>query len=149
MNTLLWIAGAVVIGTILIVVILVVLLRQVLSRGLFSAGEVKDGPTIPSARIDQNVQFTVYRPAAIVPNKQYTLLAFAHLSKRRADAPPDEPDPVKEVQRLATKILSDRRRNTNPPGSIAVSQFRARDFSCLCRRSKAAPSIHQRKVFSG
>jgi hypothetical protein len=57
--------------------------------------------------IDNNVQFTVYRPSTIVPQLWYTLVAFAHLSKPRPNAPPNEPDPVKEVQRLAAKILSD------------------------------------------
>ena len=62
----------------------------------------------PAAQdIDNNVQFTVYRPSTIVPQLWYTLVAFAHLSKPRPNAPPNEPDPLKEVQRLAAKILSD------------------------------------------
>jgi serine/threonine protein kinase len=56
---------------------------------------------------DENVQFTVYQPEAVAPGKWYTLLAFAHLSKRRPDAPPDEPDPVAEVQRIAARVLAD------------------------------------------
>ena len=49
--------------------------------------------------IDENVQFTVFRPKTVQPKKWYSLLAFAHLSDRRPNAEPDEPDPIKEVQR--------------------------------------------------
>jgi uncharacterized repeat protein (TIGR01451 family) len=68
-----------------------------------------DPPTPPSTelQVDKNVQFTVYRPNTIVPSKWYPLVAFAHLSKRRADAPKDEPDPVEEVRRQAARVLSD------------------------------------------
>jgi hypothetical protein len=48
---------------------------------------------------DENVQFTVYRPRAVLPEQWYPLLAFAHLTNKRPGAGPDEPDPVKEVQR--------------------------------------------------
>jgi hypothetical protein len=51
--------------------------------------------------LDQNVQFTVFRPDAIEPNKWHPLIAFAHLSEKRPDAPADEPDPLEEVQRQA------------------------------------------------
>lgn len=55
--------------------------------------------------LDENVMFTVYRRKTIAPNKWYPLLAFAHLSERRPDAPPDEPDPVVEVKRQAQALL--------------------------------------------
>ncbi len=64
-------------------------------------------PPTSETLIDKNVQFTVYRPNTIVPAKWYSLVAFAHLSKRREDAPKDEPDPIQEVQRQAARILSD------------------------------------------
>jgi TIR domain-containing protein len=54
---------------------------------------------------DENVQFTVYRPKVIVPQKWHTMLAFAHLSEKAADASPDDPDPVAEVARQARQIL--------------------------------------------
>ena len=54
---------------------------------------------------DENVQFTVYRPNAVAPMKWATLLAFAHLSDRRPDAPADEPDPLDEVERQAAEAL--------------------------------------------
>jgi len=57
--------------------------------------------------LDENVQFTLYRPKAIVPQKWYSLLAFAHLSEKREDAPEDEPDPVAEVRQQAQRILGE------------------------------------------
>jgi hypothetical protein len=55
--------------------------------------------------VDENVQFTVYRPRVVQPRKWYPLLAFAHLAERRPDAPADEPDPVAEVYRQAKEVL--------------------------------------------
>ena len=59
----------------------------------------------PPSQFDDNVQFTVYRPHAVRPGEWKTLLAFAHLSDRPADAPEDEPDPIKDVQQRAQQIL--------------------------------------------
>jgi len=56
---------------------------------------------------DENVQFTVYQPEAIAPARWYMLLALAHLSKQRPDAPPDEPEPLAEVKRIAARVLAD------------------------------------------
>ncbi|PWT90736.1 MAG: hypothetical protein C5B55_09265 [Blastocatellia bacterium] len=56
---------------------------------------------------DDDVQFTVYAPEKIKPDKNYLLLAFAHLTKRREDAAPDEPDPLEEVKKQASRLLSD------------------------------------------
>lgn len=61
-------------------------------------------PVVP-LHFDENVQFTVYRPQTIAPGKWYSFLAFAHLSERRHDSPPNEPDPVREVERKAREIL--------------------------------------------
>ncbi len=55
-----------------------------------------------------DVMFTVYRPGSVLPQKWYSLLAFAHLAERPPDAPPDEPDPVAEVQRQAQLILGEK-----------------------------------------
>jgi hypothetical protein len=55
--------------------------------------------------VDENVQFTVYRPNAVQPEIWYPLLAFAHLAERRPDAPPGQPDPLEQVQRLAEQAL--------------------------------------------
>jgi len=56
--------------------------------------------------LDEDVQFTTYTPAAVQPQKPYRMLAFAHLSKLRPDAPAGEPDPLEEVQRQAREILA-------------------------------------------
>jgi hypothetical protein len=57
--------------------------------------------------LDENVQFTVYRPARLDPGHWQTLLAFAHLSEKRPGAEADEPDPVEEVARQAAALLGD------------------------------------------
>jgi serine/threonine protein kinase len=57
--------------------------------------------------VDENVQFTVYRPRLVQPQKWYTLLAFAHLSERSPEAPADEPDPIEEVLRQAEQVLGE------------------------------------------
>ena len=56
---------------------------------------------------DENVQFTVFRRSAIQPEQWYPLLVFAHLADRRPDAPPDEPDPIEEVQAQARQLLGE------------------------------------------
>ena len=54
---------------------------------------------------DNDVQFTVYTPQRIKPEKNYPVLAFAHFSKRHADATDDEPDPIEEMKDQAARIL--------------------------------------------
>jgi hypothetical protein len=79
-----------------------------------SCGAVMEGgrpskqmPAVDRPRYaDDNVQFTVYRPRAIAPAKWYPMLAFAHLSERRADAP-DSPDPIAEVQKQVRQVLGE------------------------------------------
>ena len=58
-----------------------------------------------SRRIDDNVQFTVYRPPAMAPQRWYPLLFFTHLSERRSDALPGEPDPKTQVEIQAGHLL--------------------------------------------
>src|SRR5207244_153143 len=55
--------------------------------------------------LDDNVQFTVYRPRFIALGAWYPLLAFAHLSERPPGAPAHEPDPLAEVERQARQVL--------------------------------------------
>jgi hypothetical protein len=57
--------------------------------------------------VDENVQFTVFRPRRIPVETWCTVLAFAHLAERRPDAPPDTTDPVEEVRRQAAQVLGD------------------------------------------
>src|SRR5262245_57372969 len=63
-----------------------------------------DSKPAPRA-VDENVQFTVYRPRRIPVETWCTVLAFAHLAERRADAPPNTPDPVDEMRRQAAQVL--------------------------------------------
>ncbi len=60
----------------------------------------------PPIYVDENVQFTVYRPRTLQPGRWSSLLAFAHLSDRRPDEP-DAPDPLEEVRRQAEQVLGD------------------------------------------
>jgi hypothetical protein len=70
-------------------------------------------PALPSRRaeadvapaVDENVQFTVYRPRAIRPGLWYPMLAFAHLAERRPNAQPEEADPIEQVKALAQQQL--------------------------------------------
>src|SRR5262249_37438904 len=54
-----------------------------------------------------DVQFTVYRPCAVRPGKWYSLLAYAHLARRRDGDSGDHPDPVVEVERQARAALAE------------------------------------------
>jgi hypothetical protein len=65
-------------------------------------------PNEAARRLDEHVQFTVYRPRRVAPDTWCTILAFAHLAGRRADAPPSDPDPVEEVRRQAHQVLGER-----------------------------------------
>ena len=78
------------------------------ARDAFGPGDqVAPVATEPGlAAVDENVQFTVYRPRTIRPTLWYPLVAFAHLSERRPDAP-DDPDPIQEVDRQARQTLGE------------------------------------------
>jgi hypothetical protein len=75
-----------------------------------ASAELVDEPVrgrTPAAVVDENVQFTVYRPNAVQPEVWYPLLAFAHLAERRPDAAPGQPDPLEQVEELAKRVLGD------------------------------------------
>jgi flagellar biosynthesis GTPase FlhF len=55
--------------------------------------------------LDENVQFTVYKPKKVRPQKWYPLLAYAHLSERRPGQ--DEADPIEQMQLQAKRILGE------------------------------------------
>ncbi len=57
--------------------------------------------------VDENVQFTVYRPRRIPPERWCPILAFAHLAERRPGAAAGDPDPVEEVRRQARQVLGE------------------------------------------
>jgi len=70
--------------------------------------ELEDAEGASSAHtVDENVQFTVYRPRAVRPEAWYSLLAFAHLAERRPGADPETLDPVEEVRRQAAQVLAE------------------------------------------
>jgi hypothetical protein len=88
---------------------------------LWPAPESQTEPT-PRPYHD-DVMFTVYRPGTVLPQKWYSLLAFAHLAERPPDAPREEPDPLAEVQRQAQLILGEKLseyRQTSQDSSSAV-----------------------------
>lgn len=67
-----------------------------------------EGGKVKTHDFDEDVQLTVLRPKKIKPEKWYDLLAFAHLSEKRPNAPKNEPDPIQEVQRQAKQILQEK-----------------------------------------
>jgi hypothetical protein len=64
-------------------------------------------------QLDENVQFTIYRPRAIEPRVWHPLLAFAHLAERRPDET-EGPDPVEEVRKQAEAVLGERAKDYQP-----------------------------------
>jgi hypothetical protein len=101
MSTWFWLAIATAAG-----MLLALYLLQAMLRASYSERELSSSN--PPRRVDENVQFTVYRPKAIAPECWYPLIAFAHLTSKRADASPHEPDPIKEVKLQATALLGER-----------------------------------------
>jgi hypothetical protein len=75
------------------------------ARDVLCGGGQSDLPA--SRPVDDNVQFTVYRPRRIPPDRWCPVLAFAHLAERRPDAAPDTPDPLEEVRRQARPVLGE------------------------------------------
>jgi hypothetical protein len=75
--------------------------------------------------VEENLQFTVYRPKQLIPLCWEQLLAFAHLSERPADADPTQPDPIEEVASQAEAFLNDRIHDYRPilkPAGQTVSR---------------------------
>lgn len=64
-------------------------------------------PAVKPLALHEDVQFTVFRPQEVQPERWYPLLAFAHLSQRSPDAPRDSADPLAEVERQARGVLGD------------------------------------------
>ena len=79
-------------------------------------GRVAERPLSPGERrsdvlppvVDENVQFTVYRPGAVQPGVWYPMLTFAHLAERRD-----------QVTALADQALGDKARAYGSPTSDA------------------------------
>ena len=83
-----------------IVIILFVAVLAFLLAALVAGLRKNDPPRY----VDRNVLFTAYRPEVIAPGRWYKLLAVAHISRRRDDAPPGAPDPEQEVSRVVNSI---------------------------------------------
>ena len=64
-------------------------------------------PSPQSDVLDEDVQFTVYRPHSVQPGRWYTLLAFAHKSEPFVDELLGPVDPVEEVRRQASMRLGE------------------------------------------
>lgn len=66
--------------------------------------EVDGAPT--RLYLDDDVQFTVYRPTRVQPDRWYPLLAFAHRTEPIEDSAGDVMNPIDEVARQAASLLS-------------------------------------------
>jgi len=60
----------------------------------------------PTAPLDEDVQFTVYRPTRVQPERWYPLLAFAHRTDPIEGPTGEVMNPVEEVARQAATLLS-------------------------------------------
>jgi hypothetical protein len=73
--------------------------------------------------LDENVQFTVYRPREVQPRRWYKMLIFTHLDERPEWLDADEPSPIEEVEDEAQRILGPRLesyRKTTEESRLAV-----------------------------
>ena len=57
--------------------------------------------------LDDNVQFSVYRPGTIAPERWYPMLVFAHLSEGLSEGR-SEGDPIQEVRKRAEQVLGEK-----------------------------------------
>ncbi len=64
--------------------------------------------------LDDDVQFTVYRPSQVQPDLWYPLLAFAHRTTLIEDVDGGVVDPVEVVERQARALLDDERVSFQP-----------------------------------
>ncbi len=75
------------------------------------APSAPEEPVAPLPRVDEDVRFTVYRPAKIRRGEWYSVVAFAHLAAPSTDSAPGEiPLPVaveKEAARILGETISD------------------------------------------
>jgi len=69
--------------------------------------------------LDDDVQFTVYRPSQVQPDRWYPLLAFAHRTTLIHEHDGGVVDPVEVVERQARALLDDERVSFHPTRSDA------------------------------
>jgi hypothetical protein len=96
-------------GLVVVIVLFVLLRRQFysISLGLTETIREKGFPDVQQP-LDENVQFTVYRPRAVEPERWYTFIVYAHLSERRFGTPSSEPHPREQVDRMAREALGEK-----------------------------------------
>ena len=121
----------------------------------FNYIEQKEQTKEPAPYLNENVQFTVYRPTSIIPEKWYPLIAFAHLSGLALDSMPDEPDPIKKVEMQAQKALGELRfeyqdlrqdsiESVPHKGKITfMPEIKGIEFNPRFRRFQWQESVHQ------
>ena len=68
----------------------------------------------PTRHVDENVQFTVWKPRVVQPDHWYPLLGFMHLSEKATDSRDDIDDPVAEMKAQAERILGAQADMYNP-----------------------------------
>jgi TIR domain/Domain of unknown function (DUF4062) len=84
--------------------------------GTWHANPAEEADTDCSLRssplyVDENVQFTIYQPKVVQPNRWHDLLAVAHLSRKRHDAQEDEPDPLEQVETIVKGRLGPKQKD--------------------------------------
>ena len=57
------------------------------------------------AVLDENIQFTAYRPKAICPDQWYRMLVFTHIDDQFSERDAGKPLPSKKMEQLAKQIL--------------------------------------------
>lgn len=62
-------------------------------------------PAGEQSKVDENVQFTVYRPRIVAPGRWYKMAAVAHLSERDPGSPADESHPLEQAREMAELLL--------------------------------------------
>jgi len=78
------------------------------------------------AILDENVQFTVFRPSVIAPETWHSLPVYAHLAEKPPNAPTAELDPVDDVAERARGLLGERIREYEPKrhdSHIAIPRY--------------------------
>lgn len=68
---------------------------------------IDTGSNDKKIKLDENVQFSVYQPREVIPDKWYRLLSFAYLSEKRPESDIDEPNPIEDVESQAKMILKE------------------------------------------
>lgn len=79
--------------------------RRALDELLAGSNVQKDSER--ESTIDENVQFTLYRPRVVEPETWHSLLVFVHLDDLPFDVSADEPLPIDVVRQRAATLLDD------------------------------------------